>query len=58
MENLKIGILLFNEKIMFFYLYWIYVRKYLEVYIFFIMKIRKKSDVSCVIEIKFEKYFF
>lgn len=55
MENLKIGIFLFNEKIMFFYFNLIYVW---EVYIFFIMKIRKKSDVSCVIEIKFEKYFF
>lgn len=44
---------LFNEKTMSLHFNLTYAR---EVYIFFIMKIRKKSDASCVIEIKFEKY--
>lgn len=42
-ENSKTGILLFNEKTMSLHLYWTYARKYREVYIFFIMKIRKKK---------------
>lgn len=52
-ENSKTGIFLFNEKTMSLHFDLTYAR---EVYIFFIMKIRKKSDASCEIEIKFEKY--